>query len=112
MNSHLIERYRKCHTAEEVQAEQEAIQAEMEEEARERKARKGKSEPIPGRSVTSADVAAEYDDGDLLRANPNHVGKEWESNVSESEEEEDEAELDDVETLISGIEQTKIHGEP
>lgn len=43
MNSHLIERYRKCHTAAEVQAEQEAIQAEMEDEARERKARKGTS---------------------------------------------------------------------
>jgi len=41
MNSHLIERYRKCYTADEIQAEQEKIQAEMEEEAKERKARKG-----------------------------------------------------------------------
>jgi pre-rRNA-processing protein TSR3 len=42
MNSHLIERYRKCHTSEEIQAEQEKIQAEMEEESRQRKAAKGR----------------------------------------------------------------------
>jgi hypothetical protein len=58
-----------------------------------------------------ADAAAEYDEGDLLRANPNHVGEGWESDASESGKEEDEAELDDVETLISGIERTKIEAE-
>lgn len=53
--------------------------------------------------MTSRLMIAEYDDGDLLRANPNHTGKEW-----QDQEDESEAEVDDVETLISGVEQTRI----
>ena len=96
MNSHLIERYRKCHTSEEVLAEQEKIQAEMETEAAERKAKK-----------------AIWDQGDLLRANPNHAGGGWDNDEVDNEDQEEEGngsedEVDDVEALVSGMEQTAI----
>ena len=40
-----------------------------------------------------------------MRANPNHVGEEWEGAADDSE---DEDELDNVETLVSGLESTHI----
>lgn len=39
----------------------------------------------------------------MLRENPNHV------NAATYEEEDSEAELDDVETLVSGIEKTTLN---
>ena len=48
MNSHLILRYRQCHSAEEVEAMQETIQQEMEEASLRRK--KEMSACLPPRS--------------------------------------------------------------
>jgi pre-rRNA-processing protein TSR3 len=72
MNGHLIARYRTCNTHEEVDAMQKKIQDELQEEHDRQKAEK-----------------RAYEDGDLLRANPNHVGEAWDE---ESEEEEEEVE--------------------
>ncbi len=40
-------------------------------------------------------LIAEYDDSDLLRANPNHTGAEWQ----DSDEDEDEDDEDEVEVI-------------
>ncbi|WVR03820.1 hypothetical protein IAU60_000816 [Kwoniella sp. DSM 27419] len=88
LNGHLIERYRTCHTAEEVTAMQELIQQERAEEKdirmKEKEANEGE---------------------DLLRANPNHTGQEWSHATLDADSED---ELDDVEALIQGIEKTDI----
>ncbi|WWD16512.1 hypothetical protein CI109_100939 [Kwoniella shandongensis] len=86
LNSHLIERYRTCSTAEDITAMQELIQKEMEEEQEERRKEK---------------VAHEGED--LLRVNPNHVGNEWDAGKEESDEE-----LDDVEALVAGMGKTTL----
>ncbi|KAK8861577.1 hypothetical protein IAR55_002399 [Kwoniella newhampshirensis] len=89
LNSHLIERYRTCSTSEDITAMQETIQKEMEEEQEERRKEK---------------VANEGED--LLRANPNHIGNEWDQ--SQGQKQESEEELDDVEALVAGIEKTTL----
>lgn len=54
-------------------------------------------------------TSAAYDDGDLLRANPNHAGWDEEDDTDDSEEAEgSDAERDDVEALVAGVEGTKI----
>ncbi|OCF57905.1 pre-rRNA-processing protein TSR3 [Kwoniella mangroviensis CBS 10435] len=93
LNGHLIERYRTCHTSEEIQEMAELIQKEMADEREQRQLEK-----------------QAHEGEDLLRANPNHVGNEWDDEevpdlveVSNSEDE-----RDDVEVLIQGIDNTKI----
>lgn len=83
MNGHLIERYRTCNTHEEVAEMQERIQREMQEEHDRQKAEKRANE-----------------DGDLLRANPNHGGPEWDDD--EDEEDEDEEDGDGRPEVKSG----------
>ncbi|WVQ79126.1 hypothetical protein IAT38_001221 [Cryptococcus sp. DSM 104549] len=83
LNSHLIERYRTCKTADDMTAMQELIQQEMEEEQAERKRQKQANEGQ-----------------DLLRENPNHKGNEWEQPEEEEDSDEDR---DDVEALIAGL---------
>ncbi|BEI85302.1 hypothetical protein CcaverHIS002_0507030 [Cutaneotrichosporon cavernicola] len=68
MNGHLIARYRTCKTHEEVAEMQETIQRELQEEHDRQKAEK-----------------RAYEKGDLLRANPNHVGEEWQDSDEEEE---------------------------
>ncbi|WVQ64911.1 uncharacterized protein L199_003080 [Kwoniella botswanensis] len=93
LNGHLIERYRTCHTSEEIQEMAELIQKEMADEREQRQLEK-----------------QAHEGEDLLRANPNHVGNEWDDeeapNLVEVSNSEDER--DDVEVLIQGMDQTKI----
>ncbi|WWC60315.1 uncharacterized protein I303_102886 [Kwoniella dejecticola CBS 10117] len=93
LNGHLIERYRTCHTSEEVQAMAELIQQEMNDEREQRQAEKHANEGE-----------------DLLRANPNHVGNEWDDEEAPElvEADDSEEERDDVETLIQGIDKANI----
>ncbi|WOO83933.1 Ribosome biogenesis protein TSR3 [Vanrija pseudolonga] len=91
MNGPLIERYRTCHTHEEVEAMQELIQQERQDEYDRAKAEKAANEG-----------------GDLLRANPNHVGEGWDDEEDEDEEE-SEAE---VEALVSGVAATSLSDKP
>lgn len=42
----------------------------------------------------------------MLRANPNHAGGGWDD---QPEEDDSEAEVDDVETLIAGVEKTNLN---
>ncbi|CAD6585470.1 MAG: ribosome bioproteinsis protein tsr3 [Tremellales sp. Tagirdzhanova-0007] len=91
VNGDLIKRYRMCHTHEEVMDMQELIQKEMVEDRAKRKAEK-----------------ADYDEGDLLKVNPNHVGAGWESGDDGDAEEVDPMEEDDVESLAAGIRQVDV----
>ena len=64
-------------------------------------------------SCTRADarahgLAADYDEGDLLKVNPNHVGAGWESGDDGDAEEVDPMEEDDVESLAAGIRQVDV----
>ena len=76
---------------------QERIQEELEQEARERKADGKSSFPCLSREVGWWAVL-DYGD-DLLRGNLNHSHDEGDS----------EEELDDVETLIAGVERTTLY---
>ncbi|WWC87887.1 uncharacterized protein L201_002785 [Kwoniella dendrophila CBS 6074] len=93
LNGHLIERYRTCHTSEEVQAMAELIQKEMADEREQRQLEKQANEGE-----------------DLLRANPNHIGNEWDDEEAPDSVEagDSEDERDDVETLIQGIDKAHI----
>jgi hypothetical protein len=83
---------------------QERIQAEMEEEQRDRKARKGM--PNTMRTLT---CVADLNDSDLLRANPNHVGGGWNDDEGASVEvNESDEERDNVEALIAGMERATV----
>ncbi|RSH94669.1 ribosome bioproteinsis protein tsr3 [Saitozyma podzolica] len=92
LNGDLIKRYRTCKTSEEVSEMQETIQREM-EEAREERRRQ----------------MLEYSEGDLLRANPNHVGDEWDDTALAPDNSDSEGERHDVEDLISGMAATTVH---
>ncbi|WVW80145.1 hypothetical protein I302_102120 [Kwoniella bestiolae CBS 10118] len=94
LNGHLIERYRTCHTAEDIQTMAELIQQEMADEREQRQLEKQANEGE-----------------DLLRANPNHIGNEWDTEeapelVDVGGDSEDER--DDVEVLVQGIDKAKI----
>ncbi|OCF31702.1 pre-rRNA-processing protein TSR3 [Kwoniella heveanensis CBS 569] len=96
LNGHLIERYRTCKTAEDITAMQELIQQEIADERAERQREKEANEGE-----------------DLLRANPNHTGKEWDTEPAsperwEKQEGDSEDERDDVEALVQGIDETHI----
>ncbi|GFZ42579.1 20S rRNA accumulation protein 3 [Saitozyma sp. JCM 24511] len=91
LNGDLIKRYRTCKTSEEVSEMQETIQREM-EVAREERRRQ----------------MLEYSEGDLLRANPNHVGKEWDDTALGPDNSDSEGERHDVEDLISGMAATTV----
>lgn len=115
MNGHLIARYRTCNTHEEVAEMQETIQREQQEEHDRQRAEK---DALVGM--------------DLLRANPNHVGRpEWDDETDEEESEEEEQEegapvenaetgeapktqassdeeRDDVEALVAGVAATTL----
>ena len=98
MNGEYIKRYRTCNTAEEVMAMQDLIQKEMVDDRIQRKARQGKFVFLSVFFLFDPD-AADYDDGDLLQANPNHVGEGWDD--EQGEEVSDES--DDVEALGLGV---------
>jgi hypothetical protein len=53
--------------------------------------------------------AVEYSEGDLLRANPNHVGDEWDDTALAPDNSDSEGERHDVEDLISGMAATTVH---
>jgi len=55
----------------------------------------------------------EYDEGDLLQANPNHIGNGWDVEPN-GEVEDSDAERDDVETLVVGMARTDLanHSDP
>ncbi|WVO13277.1 hypothetical protein L204_100890 [Cryptococcus depauperatus] len=92
LNAHLIERYRTCTDADDMQVMQETIQKETEEARAERKRQKEANEG-----------------GDLLRANPNHIGKEWQDEPDAGSEENDsDGDRADVEALISTLDKTTI----
>jgi hypothetical protein len=50
----------------------------------------------------------EYSEGDLLRANPNHVGEEWDNTALAPDNSDSEGERHDVEDLISGMAATTV----
>lgn len=52
--------------------------------------------------------ADDYDEGDLLQANPNHSGNGWEHEESEVADRDSDVERDDVETLVVGIGKSQI----
>ncbi|WVQ93422.1 hypothetical protein IAU59_000493 [Kwoniella sp. CBS 9459] len=98
LNGHLIERYRTCKTAEDITAMQELIQREIADERAERQREKEANEGE-----------------DLLRANPNHTGKEWDDAPAHDQEHDQEREhgdsdeeRDDVEALVQGLDETHI----
>ncbi|KAL7419573.1 ribosome biogenesis protein tsr3 [Cryptotrichosporon argae] len=74
MNGHLIERYRTCHTHEEVDAMQETIQRELQDEH--------------DRFRREKEL---HRDDDLLRANPNHAGWSGDEDDEDDEGDDDEA---------------------
>jgi pre-rRNA-processing protein TSR3 len=103
MNAHLIKRYRTCTTSEDIVAMQELIQAEQVRDAELRKREKRQS-PTPSHMWSKADHTGAYDDGDLLRSNPNH--QDWDEPEDEGDKSEEEA--DEVETLTMALGQTSI----
>ena len=54
------------------------------------------------------DHLADYDEGDLLQVNPNHVGAGWESGDAGETESVDGEEEDDVESLAAGIDYVHV----
>ena len=113
MNGEFILRYRTCTTHEEVMEMQELIQKEIADERIRRKAEQG--EWFHDLMTVWLNVVADYDEGDLLKANPNHKGDGWDDDDTDSAEEDSEAEAnenrleaDDAETLSRGMQQTII----
>lgn len=82
---------------------QELIQAEQ---ARDAELRKREKRQFPTRTHMwpKADHTGAYDDGDLLRSNPNH--QDWDEPEDEGDKSEEEA--DEVETLTMALGQTSI----
>lgn len=63
---------------------------------------------IPVLLALTPPPSVEYSEGDLLRANPNHVGEEWDDTALAPDNSDSEGERHDVEDLISGMAATTV----